>query len=166
MFPYNIASSLVFALLSVYVIYDSASFPASESGSIGSGYWPALLGWLLLFLSLGLFLETMVHRIIARRRSRSDAAQDAQSETPSPFAFKSRGMVRVYLLCGAFLAFSVVMHCLNFSIASIVFVPLCMIILGEKRPLMVIAVTIGVPIVVYVIFEKVLGIPLPVGAYL
>lgn len=149
----------------MYIIYESASFPPSDSAAIGSGYWPSLLGWMLLFLSLGLLLETLIRRGIARRKAAREASE-IPADAPSPFAFRSRGMRCVYLLCGAFLVFSVILHYANYTIASIFFIPACMRTLGEKRPLRLLAVTIGMPFCVYIIFEKILGIPLPTGIYM
>lgn len=162
MFPYNIAASLVFGLLSIHVIRASATFPSSGTSAIGSGYWPSLLGWMLLFLAVGLLLETLVRRVIAKRRARGGALGEGRA----PFAFASKGMRCVYYLCGAFIVFSVILYYANFIVASLFFIPACMRVLGEKRLPMLLAVTAGVPVCVYVIFEKVLGIPLPTGVFL
>ena len=156
---YNIVSALGFAVVAIYILYSSSTFPIDESSNVQPGSWPTFLAWVMLALSVLLVAETLIRRMLARSVAAGEGSvfQDA----PAPFDFKSRGMMYVYTLCGLFVIFSVLLHYVNFTVASVVLIPGCMRLLGEKRPWMLAVVTAGVPVVVYVIFARILGIQLP-----
>lgn len=159
MFPYNILSSLGFAVVSIWVLVESYGFPKNDMSTVHPGSWPSFLGWVLLILSMLLFAETLVKRRIAKRQ---EAAGEAyQADEPAPFNFRSKGIIYVYVLCGIFAVFSLVMHFVNFTVATLILIPSCMYLLGEKRPWMLAVVTVAMPIVVHVIFVRILGIQLP-----
>ena len=159
MFFYNVASSLAFIFVAVYIILESAGFPQPEGPGANPAYWPSLMGWIILILAAALLAGTVLKRVRARRRARKEGT--AFIPEPSPFAFKSRGMFQVYGLCAIFLVFSPLLHYLNFTVASVVLIPGCMRLLGEKRLGMIAAVTAGVPLLVWVVFAKILGILMP-----
>jgi hypothetical protein len=159
MFFYNVASSLSFIFVSICIIRESATFPQSEGSGADAAYWPSLLGWIILALSVALLADTVFKRSQARRRT--EAKGTAFIPEPGPFNFKSRGMLHVYGLCAIFLVFSLLLHYFNFNAASMVLIPCCMWVLGERRLWMIAAVTASVPLLVWVIFAKILGIMMP-----
>ncbi|MDR1533756.1 MAG: tripartite tricarboxylate transporter TctB family protein [Planctomycetota bacterium] len=159
MFFYNVASSLAFIFVSIFIIRESATFPQSEGPGADAAYWPSFLGWLILALSAALLAQTLFKRVQARRRAEESGS--AFVPEPGPFDFKSRGMMFVYGLCAIFLVFSLLLHYVNFNVASVVLIPSCMRLLGERRLWMIAAVTAGVPLLVWVIFAKILGIMMP-----
>ena len=157
MIRYDFGLSAVFAAIACYVLHASSKFPPSETVGVGPAYWPSFLGYCLLLLSVALFIEALIKRHLAKSRESDEAVE---SEKP-PIDFRSRGMACVYLLCGVFAIFSVLVYFVNFIVAIIFLVPACMVILGEKRPLVLVAVTTAVPVVVYVIFTMILRVDLP-----
>lgn len=158
-FPYKIFSGVAFSAVSCYFLYESSIFPREEMSNVQPGTWPFFLASLMLVMSIGLIVETCVRRLIARRQAAE--AGIAYQDDPAPFAFKSRGMVYVYILCAIFLVFSLLLHYVNFTVASVFLIPSCMRLLGEKRRWMLAIITAGIPIIVYIIFAKILGIQLP-----
>ncbi|MDR1519166.1 MAG: tripartite tricarboxylate transporter TctB family protein, partial [Planctomycetota bacterium] len=138
---------------------ESATFPRSEGPGADAAYWPSFLGWIILALSAALLADTVFKRIQAKRRA--EAKGTAFIPEPGPFNFKSRGMLHVYGLCAIFLVFSLLLHYFNFTAASVVLIPCCMRLLGERRLWMIAALTAGVPLLIWVIFAKILGIMMP-----
>lgn len=160
MFPYNILSSIVFIFVSSYIIYESSTLPKNEYADMNPGSWPSFLGWLMLILSVLLLVETLIKRKFAGKE-KTDSGDAPVEDEPAPFDFTSKGMIYVYVLCVIFIAFSILLHFFNFTIASVFLIPCCMLLLGERRWWMLTSITAGVPILIHIIFALILKIQLP-----
>jgi hypothetical protein len=57
----------------------------------------------------------------------------------------------------------VLIGALGFLISTSVFLACFLIMVRERRPLLVVAVSVLVPLVVFIFFVKTMGIPLPEG---
>jgi dipeptide/tripeptide permease len=158
LYRYNIAISIVFAGLSLYVMSVGAELQPSGLAKFGPGYWPYYLGIALLLLSLGLLVETLGRRWLEKRRAAPGAAPAGD---PQPIRFGSRGLICVYKLCGLLLVFVTLLYNVNFIAATFVFTPACMWLLGLRRKNLLVSVTLGLPSAVYFVFTYLLKIKLP-----
>lgn len=157
-FLFDFLASIIVTLVAVVVIVYSGRMPPSLTGDMGPGHWPGFLGYVLLILGLILLIETYWKRRIVKRRQSSAERCVAP---PAPIQFASPGMYSVYILFALFVVFSILLAKVNFLVATFVFAPCCMRLLGEKRPPVLAALAVGVPVAVYVIFVRILGISLP-----
>ena len=162
MFVLNYISAIIVVLGAIFVIITAGRMPPALSGNMGPGYWPSFLGYCLLVLGIALFIETLLKKRSAAR----SAAAGEQVNTQSPINFTSPGMKDVYALFAILVLFIGIMYIKvlpwgNFLAATFVFVPCVMRLLGEKRYGILSLFTISVPIAVYVIFVRILGISLP-----
>lgn len=159
MFFYDFLSSILVTAVAVVVIVMSGRMPPPLAGSMGPGFWPGFLGYVLLVLGVVLFVQTLIKRHLELRR-RKNSGRDEPPPAP-PIQFSSRGMRGVYVLFAIFAVFVAVLAKASFLAATVVFVPGVMRLLGEKRPAVIAAMTVGAPIAVYIIFVRILGIALP-----
>ena len=159
MFRYNIILSLAGAALAVYIMVVSAAMPAAVRGDFGPGSWPLFLGGALLVFSLGLIVESLVMRHFERGKAVS-AETPAPKEKP-PIDFSSRGLRCIYKLCILLFLFALMLRYGNFLLATFVFVPACMWLLGMRDKIILVSVTVGLPISIYFIFTYLLSITLP-----
>ena len=159
MFRYNIAVSLAFAGLSIYAMSVSSAMPLDERGGVGPGSWPYFLGAMLLVFSAGLLVETFLRRHFERRKADSSDVSPA-AEKP-PINFSSPGLKCIYKLCGILVLFALLLRFGNFLVATFVFVPACMRLLGMRDKLILFSVTAGLPLSIYFIFTYLLKITLP-----
>ena len=145
---YNIGISIVLLLISAAMFLGTSGMPGIE-GTIGPGAWPRILSVVMAVLAVLLLLQSL---------------KDASAKE-SPFSW-GPGLKRV--LAGIFVlaVFCVVLYFFGFMIASAVMIPAVMLLFGEKRPLILLATTVGVLLFVYVIFAMVLNLPLPHGVIL
>jgi hypothetical protein len=159
-FVFDIASAAVVVAGAVAVILYGASLPAPDSFSsgFGPGYWPSFLGYILLALGLALLAETLMKMRLERRRA---AAGEAVEKPPPPIDFASPGLRCIYALFGILGVFVVLLIHLRFLAATVFLVPACMRLLGEKRLPVLAAMTAGVPVAVYLVFVRLLGVTLP-----
>ncbi|MCL1999941.1 MAG: tripartite tricarboxylate transporter TctB family protein [Planctomycetes bacterium] len=158
MFVYDIVASVLVFLVALFVIIRSGKLPPSETTGIGPGDWPYFLGWLLLILGAVLLGQTLWKMRSARRKL---AEGKPNAEPPPPFTFRSAGMRCIYALCGLFGIFIIVLLKVGFLAGTAVIVPGCMLLLGERRPAVLAAYTAGIPVAVWVIFVRIIGINLP-----
>ncbi len=157
-FVFDILASVVILAVSVFVILYSGRMPPALSSEIGPGYWPGFLGYVLFVLGLVLLGETLWKKRIAGRKRANGVTCEIP---PSPIDFFSPGMIGVYKLLGIFAGFVVLLYYTSFLVSTVFLVPCCMRLLGEKRLSILAVTTACVPVAVYVIFVRILGITLP-----
>lgn len=151
---YNIGLSIFFTLLGLAIIYLSRDLKTAEQG-FGAGTWPTFLAVFLIILSVILLVQTLIKMKLKTATTKS--------EEKKPIQFASAGMKRVYLIILVLVVYSLVQKWAGFYIACGVMIPLVLLVMGERRPLVLLAVTGGVIIVVFGLFGLVLHTPLPEG---
>lgn len=155
---YNYAASVLLVLLSVWVLRVSRTLGvAAEGTAMGSGVWPSFLAWAMIILAAALAVQTTLTSL--KRKQSSDAPQESK-----PIDFGSAGMKRIYVLLGFFVIFAVLIHFFGFYIAMIFLIPACLILLGERRPLPIAAITAAILVFVYLVFVLMLDLRLPTGS--
>ncbi|MCB6607963.1 tripartite tricarboxylate transporter TctB family protein [[Clostridium] symbiosum] len=143
---YNLIAAAVFALIGMGMIVTIRGFEYNGLSEIGAGFWPRVLGVLMILLSAAYAVETLCDK-----------------EEPVVIDFKSEGLRRVYGMCGILLGFAVLIKVLGFFCGAAFFIPSCMWVFGERSKKKVFVITAGVVLFVYVVFVALLQIGLPRG---
>lgn len=143
---YNLIAAAVFALIGMGMIVTIRGFEYNGLSEIGAGFWPRVLGVLMILLSAAYAVETLCDK-----------------EEPVVIDFKSEGLRRVYGMCGILLGFAVLIKVLGFFCGAAFFIPSCMWVFGERNKKKVFVITAGVVLFVYVVFVALLQIGLPRG---
>ena len=116
-----------------------------------AGFWPFLLGVGLVLVAARLLLDTL-------RRSAELAAQPVELSSEGNFAaYRMMVLVMVYAVC---------LFVLGFYLATLLFLPACMYLLGLRNHLLGAAVTLLFVAFIYVVFARLLHISLPVPWFL
>ena len=146
---YNVGISIVLLAVSVAMFVSASALPASTDASIGPGTWPKILAGLMGLLSILLLIQSL--------------ADHSGKEAP----FKAGpGLKRVGLGIVILAVFCALLYFVGFMIASAFMIPAVMLLMGEKRVPVLVGVTVGVLVAVYVIFVMALNLPLPQGTLL
>ena len=132
------------------VFYGTKDFGSEELVMIGAGVWPRVLASLLVILAVVLFIQSLM-------KSYQDKA--------NPIDLHSPGMKRVMKMCLALAVFSVILYFCGFMISILFLIPICMVILGERRKKWLAMVTGSVMASVYIIFVLILQLRLPEGIF-
>lgn len=132
----------------------ASDFPADVVMKIGPAFFPEMLAYLLLLCSAIL----MVNAALAK-----PAVAVAEDPPPVRGLSLDNGIVRALLTVVAVLVFALVLRPVGFIVTSVVFLTLMMGLLGMRRPIVMIAIALGITAGIYVIFEKLLGLTLPAG---
>ena len=135
-----------YLILAVLLYLGTASYPVSVQGS--TALYVRFLGIALAFFcSLELFLWF-------KNRGQEETEKMTIATIPGRFW----GLFILLLL------YSISLSYLGFYLASAVFLPLAMLLLGAKKLLSICLTSAGVLLFVYLIFAKLLEVPLPEGS--
>lgn len=145
---YNYFLAVVFLAVGAGMIYFVKDFPYGGLSDIGGGFWPRILGGLLMIGAVGLAIDTKIGE-----------------ESEDTLSLRAEGMKRVITMCGVMVVFCVIMKFLGFFLGVAFMVPACAMILGERNKKKLVLITAGVIIFMYVIFEVVLHTGLPGGFF-
>ncbi len=143
------AFSVGFGALILFFSQHMSMF--DEYGVPGERFWPFGLAWL--FIALGVFqwIETLCLR-------HKQAGQHVNLASP--------GACRAYVAAVVAIVFGIILDHTGFVIASLLFVPTLMTLMGERRVWFIATVTIVTVATIYVFFTLVFNSPLPTADFL
>ena len=104
------------------------------------------------FLFAALALALFLWELIACRGSEEE-----------PIQFRSRGMRMVFITCGTLGLFALLLWVFGFFPAAALFIPFMMYLMGARRPLTFVLLTVGLLVTVFLVFHLLLGVELPMG---
>ncbi|MGL1930483.1 MAG: tripartite tricarboxylate transporter TctB family protein [Desulfotalea sp.] len=132
----------VFLVLAVFLYNSTASYPQNVQGSTANYVR-------FLAISLGILCATEICLCLAKVGEGRQPLNIAKA----PFRF--------WGLLISLIVYSVILEPLGFYIASALFLPITMVILGARKKLQISLTSLGVLVFVYLVFEKLLTVPLP-----
>jgi putative tricarboxylic transport membrane protein len=140
------------------LLYVGAAFMPTRKGSslvLNTGFYPQLLAILLAVLSVLLLFE---------------ASRKPDCNEKAGKFWESAKSLRLFMLTVAMLiAFPLLMKFLGFALTVLLFITALVWLLSGKdgrRPLVILPISFGITIVVYVVFKVILAIPFPSGILL
>lgn len=145
---YNIITSVLLVCIGIYVIFYSKKFDKIVNGTPGPGFWPGILGGLLIIFSSLLAVTTVFSR---------------KEFVAHLIDCRSRGFQQVFLMFFSMILFGIGLGELGFLPASLIFVVLIMRIMGVKSIRKLCVTSVSVTLSIYVVFVVFLGLVLPRG---
>ena len=147
---YNIVVAFGAALFGVLIMYFGRDLSGFEDGVPGESYWPSIIAWLFILLGALQLME-----VIFSKGTHAEKKVDLSSK-PVRMAYLSALVSGIY--GGLLLA-------VGFVIASLVFVPSMMALMGERKPWVAALVSVGVVGTIYVFFALVFNTTLPSSVF-
>ena len=148
---WNNVIAVIVAALGVAVIALSAKFPIELGvGDPGAGFWPTLLGAILVLTAITLFINNIRHK---------------EQEEAKTFALTLPANRLVYIFMGLTVLFCVAMYFLGLLIAALLFIPVAMYLLGARGK-MVFIIDVVFVVALYVVFMRLLHTPLPMPIWM
>lgn len=135
---------LCFMGLAVALYMSTASFPQMTQGSTAT---------YIRFLATSLGILSLLELLLKMRKSNKVKDQEKMKVTDAPMKFTA--------LLVLMFVYAMLLEPLGFYIASMLFLPITMYILGNRKPLAIALTSGGVLLFVFVVFAKLLGVPLP-----
>lgn len=146
----NVITGVVFLALSVFA-YTQAQEMVGKimTDALGPGFWPKVLGLVMGVLSLALIAEGLF-------------GKQAEGEK-APIAFGTEGFHRVLKLCAVLIVFGAILYFLGIYVGILFMMPLCMWLHGERNKKILVGLTVGSCLFIYLVFGLALRVPLPMG---
>ncbi len=135
-------------LIGLFVFWQSAIMPTDVVMKIGPGFFPRMLACGLIFFSGVLLVNAL------RGRSKG---------TLEPQKLSDKGVQRGLIMLVAAVVFGVVMEPLGFVLTSVIFLTLMLVVLGTRKPAIILCIPALITASIWVVFEKALHLSLPVG---
>jgi ABC-type polysaccharide/polyol phosphate export permease len=145
---YNIVVAALSVLLGLAIRWFSRNLTSfDEIGIPGEAFWPQSIAWLLVALGILQAIQTSVAGGVGSVDLHSPAVRTA------------------YI--GALLAFgyAVVMTFFGFIPATVLFIPLLMLLMGARNPVTIGLATVAVVVVVWLFFVQVFNTTLPPSTF-
>lgn len=148
------AAYLALGLLMVFVLIPiGVDEPANvEFAVLAPAYWPRVICLVLAALGTGMLIRLWLN-------TRSGEGESDEGASP----FKGLLLWRVgVVIVGTFVLYAL-LEPLGFVLAGALALALLLLFAGERRPLHVALISIGVPMLLYLFFTKAASIPIPAG---
>lgn len=157
---------LLLMAFAIFMYYQASQLPPAMFGALGADIFPKLLFVLLGLFGAALVLQTTV--MARREAAQARAAGETDPAPPSPGLKKWLAYYQ-YVVIGfaSFCLYVVLMYYLGYTIATLIFMPLLMWILGprtRKALVTIIIVSLALTFGMQYGFANVLKVFLPSGA--
>lgn len=151
---------LIFGLVTVfYLIPQGVRVPGSvKVAALSPDFWPRIIGYGAIAASIFLLIETMtIQQPHLDAEETEDAAQYQLATLPAT--------LRIIIMVVALFAFYASLTTLGVVAASVVLLFAMMLFFGERKLWLVIPLSIGVPVLLYLFFRYVASVPIPLGIF-
>ena len=159
---------LILIFFSVFMYVQADRLPPALFGTLGAGFVPKIL-----FIILTICGAVLIAQSLARERKTKASGTDSKKAVSDRKGLLIQTKEFLgnyqYVIFGfmAFLAYVLLMYYLGYTIATLIFLPVIMWILGprDKKSVVVITLTtLGVTFIIYYSFLKFLRVFLPEGS--
>ncbi|MDR1873664.1 MAG: tripartite tricarboxylate transporter TctB family protein [Synergistaceae bacterium] len=140
----DVKDGLFFVVLCIAALFMALDYHIPGSLPLSPALFPVLTSVVLIGLS--------------SNQIRRAATRGAEAAEQPRIASKTGPVVTIFLLC---LAYTAIMQKVGFIAATVPYLLIFLLALGERRPARVILVPVVAAAVIYFFFEKVLSVALP-----
>lgn len=148
---WDILFGIIFAIFGAWIFLQALTFPNLKGGYPGPGLFPQLLGILLVLSGLGIAVNAAIQRALPQPRAL--------------FQPPYREKINALLVVLAVIAYILLVDTVGFIPIALVIMIGLMLRTGVSLSWSLI-VGIGVTIAIYVLFNRILHVPLPSGIFL
>ena len=135
-------------LVGLFSLWEGSRMPVDVVMKIGPSFFPNILGGLLILFSAILIVNAL------RGKSKGKI---------EPYRLSDKGTQRGLITLAAGIIFCVVLEPLGFIPTAIIFLTFMMLIMGKRNPLLIAVIPALITAGVWLVFEKVLALSMPVG---
>ena len=151
---------LILIAFSIFMYVQADRLPPALFGTLGAGFVPKIL--FIILAGCGAVLT--IQCLIRERKIKAAGVVELREDEGEPV---DRYYQYVILGFIAFLAYVILMYYLGYPIATLIFMPVLMWVLGprnKKAALITVLTTLGVTFIIYYSFLKLLRVFLPEGS--
>ncbi len=159
----DIAAALTFLALGLfallYLIPRGIDVPSTvKIAALSPDFWPRLITYGAITAAIFLLIETLTMQSVgADEEDAEEAAQYQLATLP--------GILRILVLVVALFAFYASLTTLGVVAASVLLLFAMMLFFGERKFWLVVVLSFGVPMLLYLFFRYVASVPIPLGIF-
>jgi len=142
---YILSGTMIFFALSIF--YMSRQLTEDAAG------WPGFFAYLLIFLSIGLIIETIY------KSKKAETDENGQKKQQSIDLIEKNLVYTVVLS----IAYLFIMEHIGFLIVTPIYLAILMWLLQYRSIKSLLSVSIGATVIIVLIFQYLLGVPIPQG---
>ena len=142
----DIGVAIALSALGIVVIWLTRDFPVPKRG-VGVSAFPRILSSLLILFSIMLIWQAIITRV----------------KRPAIFTGITKGTKLNIVVLVLLIGYVAVLEHLGFLLASMCLLFVLMTLFGERRKIILLCVSIGLPLVLFLVFEKLAMVSLPQG---
>nr|WP_288744460.1 tripartite tricarboxylate transporter TctB family protein [uncultured Mediterraneibacter sp.] len=147
----NYIISAIMFLVGIGIVARASSLKIKlGEGDPGAGFWPMLLGALIIVFSAVLLISTIKNK------------KKLEEKT---FTISTPANIRVYILFGVIILFCVILYFLGFYVGILLFIPTVMYLLEVRSVKRIVLTTVITLVAIYVLFGMLLNITLPAPVF-
>ena len=159
----DLASGVLFCAIGVLAMFVLIPFGVQVPSTVkiralSPDFWPILISGAVILAALALIFEAWF--MPSQPSSEDDSLDATEFELDAAPAALRTGL----LIIGLF-AFYLSLTTLGVVAASIILLIALMLLFGERRPVLIGALGIGTPILLYLFFRHVASVPIPLGMF-
>ncbi|MEM1199850.1 MAG: tripartite tricarboxylate transporter TctB family protein [Pseudomonadota bacterium] len=153
----NTITGAVYLALGLFLVFVLIPVGIVEPGNVefavlAPSYWPRVICLVLATLGIGMLVRFWMSK-----------HSDASGGEAQMSVYKGLLLWRVGVVIGGTFVLYYVLEPLGFVLAGALALALLLLFAGERRPLYVTLIAIGVPALLYLFFTKAASIPIPAG---
>lgn len=152
----NYILALLMILIAFFVYFYSNTFIEAKSYDLGSAAFPKIISVLTIFLSILLIINTL--------KERDDKTKEKHEENEQ--IFNKTGTLRLILGSSIIMIYFFLINKIGFIIATLIFLIVFMRVLGIKKWVMSIPISIVTTFLIYFLFQDILKVQLPSGIWI
>jgi hypothetical protein len=142
----DIGVAIALSALGIVVIWLTRDFPVPKRG-VGVSAFPRILSSLLILFSIMLIWQAIITRV----------------KCPAIFTGITKGTQLNIAVLFLLIGYVAVLKHLGFLLSSMLLLFVLMTLFGERRKIVLLCVSIGLPFVLFLVFEKFAMVSLPQG---
>jgi len=155
----EIVGNVVIVCFFIFMLVNSFKLQEIKRfGEMGSGFWPILILSAAVILSAVLLISSLVGYLKAKRQSSGEPSLSPETAEASKVRRKKIALSAILLLL-----YIVIMPWIGFGLCTLLYVPAFILVLGERRKLVLILSPLLVTVFVILIFSRFIAIPFPKG---
>jgi len=148
----DVAAGLLFAAIGLATVIVASEYPLGTMRSIGPGYFPIMIGVLLILLGAGVACQGM-----SFRGAVNPAGEDTAARAEDDDGIAVRPLIMITL---AVVTFGITVRPLGLAVATVALVTLASLAGREFRLLNIVLLSVGLIALSWITFIYLLGLPM------
>jgi len=160
----EIALNLFFSSIALFAIIIASGYSSFTSTRLGAKTFPTMISVLLIIFAVSNIIKAILKKEVCVNTSINRDVEEKKNELPHETAlgaFVYR--YRIFIVILVSFVYYFLLYSVGFIISTLIFIPVMLLVLEYRKPLMIGIVTIASTAFMILSFQILLRVPLPVG---